>query len=219
MRLLRAVTVAGLLALASGMAAAAAAKLVDPDVLIKDAADRTFATIDGDRAKYEKDPAALQKVAEDILLPHFDAEYTTRLVLGKHWNAATPEQQERFRQLFIDFLMRTYSKGMLEFQRDSIKVTPMRGATDPRRTIVRTEIRRREGQMVPVDFTLRMTPNGWKVFDITIEGISYVLNYRNSFADEIEQKGAGNAQKGIDAVIARLASPTAPPPPSPAKKD
>jgi phospholipid transport system substrate-binding protein len=209
---------ATVLAVTSGVAGAAAAKLVDPDVLIKDAADRTFATIDGDRAKYEKDTAALQKVAQDILLPHFDAEYTTRLVLGKHWNAATPEQQQRFRQLFIDFLMRTYSKGMLEFQRDSIKVTPLRGATDPRRTIVRTEIRRREGQLVPVDFTLRMTPDGWKVFDITIEGISYVLNYRNSFADEIEQKGGGDARKGIDAVLARLASPGATPPPVPAKK-
>lgn len=202
MRLLPLLTVLALLG--ADPASAAAAKLIDPDVLVRDAADRTFEAIDARRAEFEKDPSGLQAVAEKVLLPHFDADYATRLVLARYWNIATPDQQQRFRQVFVDFLMRTYAKGMLEFERESISITPLRGAVDPRRTIVRSTIKRRAGQVVPVDFTLRMTPDGWKVFDITIEGISYVLNYRNSFAQEIEQKGGADARKGIEAVIARL---------------
>ena len=189
-----------------------------PEEVVKSTADRMFTALDQNRALLKADPDKVTPLVEQILLPNFDVDYATRLVLASYWRAATPEQQQRFQKAFVAFLTRTYGKAIVNFERDRLKFLPMRGPLDPKRTFVQTEIARSGGAPTPVDYVLRQTPQGWKVFDLVIEGISYVRNYRQSFADEIEQQGRGDASKGIEAVIKRLEAGTFQAPADPVTK-
>jgi phospholipid transport system substrate-binding protein len=139
----------------------------------------------------------VRQIVDEILLPHFDTDYSARLVLGKHWRNAAPEQQDRFVEAFYKSLLRNYGSALAEFTGDRLKVLPFRGDLSSGQAIVRTEVRRSNGQVVPVNYTLRATPAGWKAWDVTIEGISYVRNFRNDVGAEVDQKG-------LDAVIQRL---------------
>jgi phospholipid transport system substrate-binding protein len=134
---------------------------------------------------------------DEILLPHFDTDYSARLVLGRHWRSATPEQRQRFIDAFYQSLLRNYGSALAEFTADRLKVLPFRGDLSKGQAIVRTEVRRSNGQMVPVNYTLRATPEGWKAWDVTIEGISYVRNFRNDVGTEVDQTG-------LPALIERL---------------
>jgi phospholipid transport system substrate-binding protein len=192
--------------------------MMGPEAVVKSTADRMFTALDQNRAALKADPDKVTPLVEQILLPNFDVDYATRLVLAQNWRLATPDQQVRFQKAFIAFLTRTYGKAIVGFERDRLKFLPMRGPVDPKRTFVQTEIARSGGAPTPVDYVLRQTPQGWKVFDLVIEGISYVRNYRQSFADEIEQQGRGDAAKGIEAVIARLEAGTFQPPADPISK-
>lgn len=209
-----AATAAVLLALTLSVAAAAGAPVVPPSSVdyaklgpqevVEKTADRMFTALDQNRALLQADADQVIPLVEQILLPNFEVDYATRLVLAAHWRNATPDQQQRFQKAFIAFLTRTYGKAVVGFERDRLKFLPMRGVIDPKRTIVQTEIARAGGAPIPVDYVLRQTPQGWKVFDLVIEGISYVRNYRQSFADEIDREGRGDPGKGIEAVIKRL---------------
>lgn len=199
------VRAAALVALLAPAAPAAQAGPTDgPEAVVRQTADALFDALDANAAALKADPTKVAALVDEILLPNFEVDYATRLVLGNHWRAATPEQQRRFQAAFIDFLTRTYGKAIIGFKRDQLRFLPMRGPADPKRTTVQTEIRRASGAPIPVDYVLRKTPGGWKVFDVVIEGISYVRNYRSSFAEEIEREGRGDARKGIEALIVRL---------------
>jgi phospholipid transport system substrate-binding protein len=143
--------------------------------------------------------------------PNFDSDYSARLVLGKHWRTATPEQQKRFIAAFYQSLLRNYGSALAEFTADRMTVLPFRGDLASGQAVVRTEVKRSNGQRVPVNYTLRGTPEGWKAWDVTIEGISYVRNFRNDVGAEVDQKG-------LPAVIERLESENkngTPKPPAP----
>jgi phospholipid transport system substrate-binding protein len=132
-----------------------------------------------------------------VLLPHFDVEHAARLVLGRHWRTATPEQRKRFIDAFYGSLLSNYGDALIEFTGDRIKVLPSPVAADATTATVRTEVKRSNGQKIPVNYTLRKTEAGWKAWDVVIEGISYVKSFREDFGSEIDQKG-------LDAVITRL---------------
>ena len=168
-----------------------------PQELIETTAKKLLAALDADRALAKKDPARVRAIVDEILLPHFDTDYSARLVLGKHWRNATPEQQKRFIDAFYKSLLKNYGSALAEFTGDRLKVLPFRGDLASGQAIVRTEVKRSNGQIVPVSYTLRSTPAGWKAWDVTIEGISYVRNFRNDVGTEVDQTG-------LDAVIARL---------------
>ena len=158
--------------------------------------------LDADRAALAKDPARLRALVDKHLLPHFDTNYASQLVLGKHWRTATEAQRKRFIEAFYGTLMADYGDALLEFTADRLKILPFRGDPAANSATVRTEVKRDDGTPVPVNYTLRRTPQGWKAWDVTIEGISYVKNFRTDF-------GAENDQKGLDAVIQRLESQNA----------
>jgi phospholipid transport system substrate-binding protein len=130
-------------------------------------------------------------------LPHFDTSYSARLVLGTHWRTATPEQRQRFIDGFYQSLLSNYGTALLEFTADRMTILPFKGDPAASSATVRTEVKRSNGTPVPVNYSLRKTPQGWKAWDVTIEGISYVKNFRTDFGSEIDQKG-------LDAVIQRL---------------
>ena len=168
-----------------------------PQQLIETAARELLEALDADRARARSDPSHVRKLVDEILLPHFDTDYSARLVLGKHWRNATSEQRDRFVAAFYQSLLRNYGSALAEFTADRMTVLPFRGDPSSGQATVRTEVKRSDGTRVPVNYTLRATPEGWKAWDVTIEGISYVRNFRNDVGAEIDQRG-------FEALIRRL---------------
>lgn len=168
-----------------------------PQELMEKVSTDLLRELDANRAALAKDPAGLRALVDKHLLPHFDTDYAARLVLGTHWRAATPEQRKRFIEAFYGSLMANYGDALLEFTGDRLKILPFRGDPNAQSATVRTEVKRDNGTLVPVNYSLRRTPQGWKAWDVTIEGISYIKNFRTDFGAEIDQKG-------LDAVIDRL---------------
>jgi phospholipid transport system substrate-binding protein len=189
-----------LAALTLSASVSAQAKTVDnsdPTKLIETSANIMTSELDARRAEFRKDPAKLRALVERTLLPNFDVDHSARLVLGKHWRTATPAQRQRFIDAFYGSLMTNYGDAMLEFTGDRIRVLPSTVAPDATSAVVRTEVKRSNGQKIPVNYSLRKTEEGWKAWDVVIEGISYVKSFREDFGAEIDQKG-------LDAVIQRL---------------
>lgn len=183
-----------------------AAQAIDPGTpqsLIESSSKLLFADLDANRASYRKDITQLYKVVDTIFLPHVDVDFAAQQVLGKHWRTATPDQRKRFVTAFYRSLLTTYGDALVDFTGDRMKVLPFQGdATQPRAS-VRTEIKRSNGATVAVAYSLRKNAAGaWKVWDVVIEGISYVKSFREDFGLEIDQKG-------IDGLLQRLESASA----------
>jgi len=170
---------------------------LNPQQLVENSAKKMLAELDANRAMYAKDPAKLDNLVATVLLPNFDSEYSARLVLGQTWRTATPEQRKRFVDAFYHSLLRNYGSALLDFTADRFTILPYRGDPGDTMATVRTEVKRSNGESVPVNFSLHKTDAGWKAWDVVIEGISYVKSFRTDFAAEIQQKG-------LDEVITRL---------------
>jgi phospholipid transport system substrate-binding protein len=168
-----------------------------PQELMQQVSQSLLRDLDANRASYAKDPQQLKALVDRHLLPHFDVDYAARLVLGKHWRTATEPQRKRFVEAFYQSLMRNYGEAISEFTADRLQILPFKGDVASGSATVRTQVKRSNGTPVPVNYSLHATPKGWKAWDVTIEGISYVKNYRTDFGAEIDQKG-------IDAVTQRL---------------
>jgi phospholipid transport system substrate-binding protein len=173
-----------------------------PQELIEKSSQDMLRDIDANRAALRADPAKLRALVDKNLLPNFDTEYSARLVLGKYWRTATPEQRTRFVEAFIQSMMRKYGNALLDFTSDRLTILPFKGDPAATTATVRTEVKRDNGTPVPVNYTMRGTPQGWKAWDVTIEGVSYVKNFRTDFGSEIDAKG-------LDEVIQRLESENA----------
>lgn len=169
----------------------------DPQAQMEAVSRELFAAIDANRAAIRKDPEKAYPIVDKILLPNFDIDYAGQLVLAQHWRTATGEQRQRFTQALYRALLRTYGGALADFTADRFKILPSRAEPDAMRATVRTQVTRVSGAVIPVDYLLRRTDNGWKAFDVIIEGISYVKNYRADLGAEI-------SQRGLDAMIARL---------------
>jgi phospholipid transport system substrate-binding protein len=187
---------------ATGTACAADAAAIPgpgPQQLIEKVSQDLLHEIDASRATLAKDPAKLRALVDRVLLPNFDAEYSAQLVLGKYWRSATEGQRRRFIDAFVQSMMRKYGNALLEFTADRLTILPFKGEPAADRATVRTEVKRDNGTPVPVNYSMRATAQGWKAWDVTIEGISYVKNFKTDFGAEIEAKG-------LEAVIQRLES-------------
>lgn len=186
-------------AVAADETAATAAQVdtSNPGNLIQSTASAMLKELDAHRADYKKDPSKVHHLVDEILLPHFDTEYSARLVLGKNWNAASADQRTRFVNAFYKSMLSNYGDALVNFTADRLKVFPYTGDPKAQYATVRTQIRKDDGSQVAVNYSLRQTDQGWKAWDVVIEGISYVKSFRDDFATEIDQKG-------LDEVITRL---------------
>ena len=184
----------------------AEAKADDPSKLVETVANSMLKDLNTNRDSYRKDTAKLNALVEKNLLPVFDTQYSARLVLGKHWRDATPQQRDRFVNAFYQSLLKNYGTALVEFTSDRLKVFPTQldGKSDS--STVRTEVKRSSGDKVAVNYTMHKTPDGWKAWDVVIDGISYVKSFREDFGAEIDQKG-------LDAVIDRIEKGGTPPAP------
>jgi phospholipid transport system substrate-binding protein len=189
----------GLLSALAFLAGAVQAAEVAPDVLVKDTAQEVLAIVKKDKDIQAGDRKKIYDLVEAKVLPHFDFRRMTQLAVGRYWRQASPEQQEALVNEFRTLLVRTYSTSLTAYKDQVIEYRPLRlqpGDTD---VTVKTVVRQTGGQPpVPIDYSLILTPNGWKVYDVTVDNISLVTNYRSSFATEIRTKG-------VDGLIRSLA--------------
>lgn len=184
-----------LLALAAGSSAMGGS----PNEVIESSVALLAEKLDGRREELTEDRKALYEIIDDILMPRFDRRFAAQVVLAKHWRTATEEQQSRFIEAFYRALLRKYADGILEFDPDMITVLPYRGDDTKKRTKVRSTVALDDGSKVAVDYELVKRKAGWLVFNVVIEGVSYVRNFRAELDSEIRASS-------LDAVIERLES-------------
>ena len=189
--------VGALLLLGAGVATAATTH-TGPRELVRQTTDEMLSTLKAERKLIEAEPQRLYELVNRIIVPHFDFVAMSRWVLGKHWRTATRAQKLRFVRAFRTLMVRTYATALLDYTDQEIRYLPMREDISSGDVTVRTEVIQPTGQPVAMNFRLHLRPKkGWKVYDIAVDGISLVSNFRTSFATEIKKNG-------LDALITRL---------------
>ncbi|MFZ1839924.1 MAG: ABC transporter substrate-binding protein, partial [Dokdonella sp.] len=169
------------------MAVPAHAAAISPEKVVQKIADDLADSIGAHRDELKNDHEKLIREIDAILLPHFDIEYASLLVLGRNARVASPAQRSRFAKAFYNSIAHRYAEGLLNYTRGSVNVLPFAGELNDKRTIVRTEVVLDDGKRVAVDYAFRKTSAGeWKAYDVIIEGISYITNYRNQVDAEIK---------------------------------
>lgn len=180
------------------LAATAAAADIAPDVLAKNTTQEVLAIIKADKDIQGGNPKKIHELVDAKVLPHFDFAHMTLLAVGKNWSRATPAQRQALTAEFRTLLVRTYSTSLTAYKNQVIEFKPLTmqpGDTDVK---VKTEVIQPGGKPIPLDYRMEKKPEGWKVYDVVVDGVSLVTNYRNSFANEIRQSG-------IDGLIKTLA--------------
>lgn len=182
--------------LLTGVMPQAFAEPVPPDQLVRETAEATLAEIRQRGAELEKTPEALYKLVEERLLPNFDINLISRQVLGRHWSQASPEQRIRFTVAFQRMLIRTYGKALLAFKDGEFEWLPLELSADAAEATVRSGVTH-ENVRLSVQYRMRLADEHWRVYDITIDGVSLVTNYRGIFNSEIRRSN-------VEDVILRL---------------
>lgn len=167
-----------------------------PDALVKQTSQEIIDVLKQDKELAGGNQDRLLQVVESKVLPHFDFERMTRLTVGKHWRGASAEQKDALQREFRSLLVRTYSAAFTGYQDQTVEVKPMRAEPKESAT-VQTLVNRPSGKPIEVNYDLGKTPNGWKVYDVAIEGVSLVTNYRSTFATEINQGGIDGLIKAL----------------------
>ena len=184
--------------IALGGVAAPAFAADEPNAVVQKIADDLGNALEGRKEELRNDRDKLIKLIDATVLPHFDIDYASIMVLGPNARSATPDQRARFAKAFYNSISHRYAEGLLNYTRGRISIQPFKGELNDKRSLVRTEVVLDDGKRVPVDYVFRKTSSGeWKAFDVIIEGISYVTNYRNQVSAEI-------AKSSLDALITRL---------------
>ncbi len=182
----------------TGACAMADSHLEDPTPLISEAAANIFNKINHQRDAIRNDPSIAEDIVRTDLLPLMDVTYSARLILGREARRASPAQLDAFAIAMCNQLLKRYAAGLLEFRsKEQVEFLKMKGRLNEKATRVKTRFRLDSGGYALVDYVFRMTGDGWKVFDVVVEGISYIV----SFQSQIKQEVRAN---GLDAVIKRL---------------
>ena len=185
------------LVLAAACCAPALAQGDSPTAVIEGAASLFAAKMDGRQEELASDRELLYSLIDEILLPRFDRKFAAQMVLAKHWRVADEAQRERFIEAFYQALLRRYADGLLEFEQDRVKVLPFRGDESKPRAKVKSTVELNDGTKVAVDYELVKRESGWLLFNVVIEGVSYIRNFRTELDSEIRSSS-------LDAVIERL---------------
>ena len=167
-----------------------------PQNLVRKTADDVLLVLKTNQ-EIQADKQKIYQLAEEKILPNFDLERISRLVLGKTWRSIDENQKQKFQAEFKTMLLRTYAVALGKYKDQEIEFKPFRMEPDDKQATVKTQIIQKGAQPISVDYTLAKTENSWKVFDIVIEGVSLVTNYRSQFAAEIKNNG-------IDSLISKL---------------
>lgn len=167
-----------------------------PLELVQKTADDVLSVLKSDQSLQE-DKEKIYQLAEEKILPNFDLDRISMLVLGKTWRKINEDQQQKFKAEFKTMLLRTYAVALGKYKDQEIDFKPLRMEPTDNKATVKSQIIQDGAQPISVDYTLAKKDNAWKVFDIVIEGVSLVTNYRSQFASEIKNNG-------IDSLISKL---------------
>src|ERR1051325_2516176 len=192
----------GLVAL--GFTLTAAGQELAPDQLVQKVTEEVLAAIKSDKQLAAGDKQKALKLAEEKVLPLIDFEEATRLAVGRSWAQATPEQKKKLVEEFRSMLVRTHSNAIEAYQGQTMTVMPVRMKPDATEVTVQNQFKRANGQPVKIDYSMRKTAQGWKVYGIVAEGVSLVLTYRSEFDAIVKQEG-------VDGLLKRMATKNGPP--------
>ncbi|MGZ4959981.1 MAG: MlaC/ttg2D family ABC transporter substrate-binding protein [Methylomonas sp.] len=189
-----------------------AADLIEPQKIIEDSSNQLKSRLQ--EPGFTHDFRKINEFVQSVLYPHADFDLISSLVLGKLWKDASPAEKESFKKEFQTLLVRTYSRAFVEFKEWSVKFLPVNPDEDERKVMVRTEILQPGLQPIGVNYRMVNTKGDWKVYDIVIEGVSLITNYRTSFKNEVERTGSLQevinqlAKRNIEALAANNADQT-----------
>ena len=178
-------------------AAAAAAQKVAPDVLVRDLSNDVLDSIRKDKSLQSGDPARLNQLVDEKILPHVDFEKMTRLAVGRGWRQASAEQRQALIREFRTLLVRTYSGAVSQVSDHKVQLRPFRAAANETDVVVRTNAVPSRGDPLQLDYRLEKTDAGWKIYDVNVLGVWLVENYRNTFASEVNQGGIDGLIKSL----------------------
>jgi ABC-type transport system involved in resistance to organic solvents, auxiliary component len=177
----------------------AAAASEPPRVVVEQTIQQVLDTLEENAAVIDDNPDAVEALVADIVLPRFDFELMSRFVLGQHWRQADSAQREAFTRAFRDLLVRTYISAVEDYSGEDVQIPAQRIPDDADRVSVQTEIVRPDGPSIPIDYRLFLRSGEWKVFDVSVEGVSLVQNYRAQFSDIVRADG-------LDELIERVSA-------------
>lgn len=171
----------------------------DADIvsLMQTATDQVLQRFYAREDELKANPNRIYDAVQDLVKPHFDFEEMTRSSMGRHWSSATSAQQKQLVNEFSELLIRTYGVALLNYSGKPIDYAAPRRSQDNKRVMVSSKVTALSGNVVPIDYRLHRINNQWRVYDVAIEGISLVTNYRTTFANEVR---AG----GVEGLINRL---------------
>lgn len=196
-RLMKMTLAVALLALGTSATAASPEPERSPEQVIRDASELTMQAIEGKRDELKGNREALFALIDEVLLPRWDRQYTGQLVMGRYWREASAEQRDAFITGLYRKLLDSYGEGVLQYDASQLTITGTRGNPADGRVMVDSQVRLEDGTPVPISYRLRIHEGAWKVYDVVVEGISYVTNYRNQYASEFRAKG-------VERVVAEL---------------
>jgi len=185
-------------------AAASPVAPASPRDMVIDTSQKMLAALKKDKDLLKQNPQRIYELVSEIVLPHFDFTTMSKWVLGKNWRTLNPGQQQRFTTEFRTLLVRTYAVSLSEYQDQKLNYLPLKAAPSADDVTVRTEVLRGGGPAIPINYSMHLTANGWKVYDVVIDGVSLVINYRTSFATQIR---TGGVDKLIEDLVARNQRP------------
>ncbi|OZA27079.1 MAG: hypothetical protein B7X91_09710 [Hydrogenophilales bacterium 17-64-11] len=183
-----------------------------PDVLARTTTQEVLTILKQDKDIQNGNQSKVYQLVEAKILPNFDFNRMTQLAVGKHWPRATAKQKQELVTEFRNLLVRTYSSSLTAFTNQTVEFKPLAMKPDETDVTVRSEIRQPGGQPIPIDYSMYKTAFGWKVYDVAIDGVSLVTNYRASFSSTIRQNGIDGLIKTLAAQSERGTSKPAPRP-------
>lgn len=171
-----------------------------PDVLVKSISEEVIAVIKQDKDIQAGNPKKVGELIDSKVLPHFNFTRMTRIAMARNWRLTTPEQQKELTTEFRTLLVRTYSTALSNYRDQVIDYKPLRAKPEDVEVTVRSEVKQSgSSQTIAIDYEMEKTPNGWKVFDVKVGGVSLVTTYRDTFTSEVKERGVDGLIKSLAA--------------------
>jgi phospholipid transport system substrate-binding protein len=196
---------AGLRVLVAGFALAGSLSVLadsGASAMVKSTSERMLSALDSQRSTIKSNPAKIYGLVDQILVPKFDFEMITKAAVGKHWSKATPAQQKALTNGFQQVLIRTYAKALLNYSGEKIRYLPEKPGRSGT-VVVPTEVSEAGAKPIPIDYKVHNKRGSWKVYDVKIDKVSLVSNYRSSFNSQIRKDGIDGLIKRLDEMNAK----------------
>ena len=175
----------------------AAADGAEAQALVRSTADRVLAEVKANKARLDRDSSGIYDLVQRYVVPHFDFTRMTQSAMGRYWRSATEEQRAALTREFQEMLVRTYAVALLNYSGQQIEYLPLRASPSDDDVLVQTKVSDSGAPPIPIDYRLSRSVGSWKVYDVTIDGVSLVSNYRSMFAEQVQRNG-------VDGLIKQL---------------